>query len=169
MQQQGGGGGSQIRQLRRGQPTGATILTRWVGHYVVLKYLAGPAMPADPQDPRSLAVSEPGARSGVFHLQRFGQLGIEVCNTMGEGMLNRSPSSPGKRCSPLGAPQRRRGPREGRANEGAGSPARHARQRLRAACIRIDPSARGLEVSGFRVITGEGSPYVVDQPLRIPL
>jgi hypothetical protein len=56
---------------------------------VVVKYLAGPAMPADPQDPRSLAISEPEARSGIFHLQRFGQLGIEVCNEMEEGMLNR--------------------------------------------------------------------------------
>ena len=38
--QQGGGGGSQTRQLRRGQPTGETVLTRWVGHLAVLKYLA---------------------------------------------------------------------------------------------------------------------------------
>jgi hypothetical protein len=56
---------------------------------VVVKYLAGPAMPADPQDSRSLAVSEPEARSGIFHLQRFGQLGIEVCNETEEGMPNR--------------------------------------------------------------------------------
>jgi hypothetical protein len=56
---------------------------------VVLKYLAGPADPTNPDDPRSLAVSEPEARSGVFHFQRFGQLGIEVCNTMEDGMLNR--------------------------------------------------------------------------------
>jgi hypothetical protein len=88
MQQQGGGG-SQVRQLRRGQPTGETVLTRWVGHYVVVKYLAGPAMPADPEDPRSLAVSQPEARSGIFHLQRFGQLGIEISNEMEDGMLNR--------------------------------------------------------------------------------
>ena len=87
MQQQGGG--QQLRQLRRGQPTGETVLTRWVGHFVVVKYLAGPAMPADPQDPRSLAVAQPEARSGIFHLQRFGQLGIEVSNEMEEGMLNR--------------------------------------------------------------------------------
>ena len=87
MQQKGGD--AQMRQLRRGQPTGETVLTRWVGHLVVVKYLAGPAMPADPQDPRSLAVSEPEARSGIFHLQRFGALGIEVCNTMEEGLLNR--------------------------------------------------------------------------------
>ena len=87
MQQQGGGG--QLRQLRRGQPTGETVLTRWVGHFVVVKYLAGPAMPADPQDPRSLAVSQPEARSGIFHFQRFGQLGIEVSNEMEEGLLNR--------------------------------------------------------------------------------
>ena len=84
MQQQGGGG-RPVRQLRRGQPTGETVLTRWVGQFVVVKYLAGPAMPADPQDPRSLAVSEPEARSGIFHLQRFGQLGIEVSNEMEEG------------------------------------------------------------------------------------
>jgi hypothetical protein len=87
VQQQGGSG--QMRQLRRGQPTGETVLTRWVGHLVVLKYLAGPADPTNPDDPRSLAVSEPEARSGVFHFQRFGQLGIEVCNTMEDGMLNR--------------------------------------------------------------------------------
>jgi hypothetical protein len=86
--QQGGGG--QRRQLRRRQqPTGETVLTRWVGHFVVVKYLAGPAMPADPEDPRSLAVSEPEARSGIFHLQRFGQLGIEVSNEMEDGLLNR--------------------------------------------------------------------------------
>jgi hypothetical protein len=88
MQQQGGGG-QQLRQLRGRQPTGETVLTRWVGHFVVVKYLAGPAMPADPQDPRSLAVSEPEARSGIFHFQRFGQLGIEVSNEMEDGMLNR--------------------------------------------------------------------------------
>jgi hypothetical protein len=87
MQQQGGGG-QQMRQLRR-QPTGETVLTHWVGHLVVVKYLAGPAAPADPEDPRSLAVSQPEARSGVFHFQRFGQLGIEVSNEMEDGMLNR--------------------------------------------------------------------------------
>ena len=32
---------------------------------------------------------EPEARSGIFHLQRFGQLVIEVSNEMEEGMLNR--------------------------------------------------------------------------------
>jgi hypothetical protein len=88
MQQQGGGG-QQMRQQRRRQPTGETVVTRWVGHFVVVKYLAGPAMPADPQDPRSLTVSQPEARSGIFHLQRFGQLGIEVSNEMEDGMLNR--------------------------------------------------------------------------------
>jgi hypothetical protein len=56
---------------------------------VVVKYLAGPSDPADPNDPRSLAVGEPEARSGIFHLQRFGQLGIEVCNEMEDGLLNR--------------------------------------------------------------------------------
>jgi len=86
MQQQGGGG--RMRQLRR-QPTGETVLTRWVGHFVVVKYLAGPAIPADPEDPRSLAVEEPEARSGIFHFQRFGPLGIEVSNEMEDGILNR--------------------------------------------------------------------------------
>src|SRR5215212_354844 len=87
MQQQGGGG--QVRQQRRRQPTGETVLTHWVGHFVVVKYLAGPALPADPEDPRGLAVEQPEARSGIFHLQRFGQLGIEVSNEMEDGMLNR--------------------------------------------------------------------------------
>jgi hypothetical protein len=86
MQQRGGGGG-QMRQLRGRQPTGETVLTKWVGSLVVVKYLAGPADPADPDDPRSLAVAEPETRSGIFHLQRFGQLGIEVCNQMEDGML----------------------------------------------------------------------------------
>jgi hypothetical protein len=88
MQPRGGGGG-QMRQLRGRQPTGETVLTKWVGNLVVVKYLAGPADPADPDDPRSLAVAEPETRSGIFHLQRFGQLGIEVCNQMEDGMLNR--------------------------------------------------------------------------------
>ena len=52
---------------------------------MVVEYLAGPAMPADPQDSRSLTISEPEARSRIFHLQRFGQLGIEVCNEMEGG------------------------------------------------------------------------------------
>jgi hypothetical protein len=93
MQRQDGGGGQQLRQLlqrrQRRKAAGETVLTNWVGHLVVVKYLAGPAMPADPQDPRSLAVDEPEARSGIFHFQRFGQLGIEVCNTMEDGLLNR--------------------------------------------------------------------------------
>ena len=55
---------------------------------MVVEYLAGPAMPADPQDSRSLTISEPEARSRIFHLQRFGQLGIEVSNEMEVGMLN---------------------------------------------------------------------------------
>jgi len=84
MQQQGDGS-----QQPRRTGTGETVLTNWVGHFVVVKYLAGPADPADPNDSRSLAVDEPEARSGIFHFQRFGQLGIEVCNEMEDGMLNR--------------------------------------------------------------------------------
>jgi hypothetical protein len=81
-------GGQQLPQQRR-IGTGETVLTRWVGHLVVLKYLAGPAMPADPDDPRSLAVGELETRSGIFHLQRYGQLGIEVSNEMEDGLINR--------------------------------------------------------------------------------
>jgi hypothetical protein len=56
----------------------------------MVKYLAGPADPVDPpQDPGSLTVAQPEARSGIFHFQRFGQLGIEVSNEMEDGMLNR--------------------------------------------------------------------------------
>jgi hypothetical protein len=91
MQQQSRG--QRLRQLRpqrkRRLGTGESVLTNWVSDWVVVKYLAGPALPADPQDPRSLAVSQPEARSGIFHFQRFGQLGIEVCNEMEDGMLNR--------------------------------------------------------------------------------
>ena len=82
------GGGQQLRQQRR-IGTGETVLTSWVGYLVVLKYLAGPAMPADPDDPRSLAVGELETRSGIFHLQRYGQLGIEVSNEMEDGLINR--------------------------------------------------------------------------------
>ena len=132
MQQQGGGG-SQMRQLRCRQPTGETVLTRWVGHLVVLKYLAGPADPTNPDDPRSLAVSEPEARSGIFHFQRFGQLGIEVSNEMEDGMLNRVAFIPwGVVLSSIrGTTEAERAAgRRGEAHEGAGSRARHARQRL---------------------------------------
>jgi hypothetical protein len=78
-----------IQEHGRRVGTGQSVLTNWVGHLVVLKYLAGPAMPADPDDPRSLAVGELEARSGILHLQRFGQLGIEVSNEMEDGLLNR--------------------------------------------------------------------------------
>jgi hypothetical protein len=93
MQQQASRG-RQLRQLlprRQGgrKQTGVSVLTNWVGHLVVVKYLAGPAAPADPDDLRNLATAQPEARSGIFHFQRFGQLGIEVCNEMEEGLLNR--------------------------------------------------------------------------------
>jgi hypothetical protein len=101
-----------VRQQRHRQPTGETVLTKWVGHFVVVKYLAGPALPADPEDPRGLAVEQPEARSGIFHLQRFGQLGIEVSNEMEDGMLNRVTFIPWGRCSPSAAPRRQRGHRE---------------------------------------------------------
>jgi hypothetical protein len=125
-----------MRELRR-QPTGETVLTRWVGHLVVLKYLAGPAAPADPDDPRNLAEAEPEARSGIFHFQRFGQLGIEVSNEMGEGLLNRVTFIPwGAVLSIRGTTEeqeRESSIRREQAHPRAGSPARPARQRMRLA------------------------------------
>jgi len=73
------------RQIR----TGESVLRSWVGDLVVVKYLAGPDKPVDLDDLRNLAHAELETRSGIFHLQRFGQLGIEVCNEMEDGLLNR--------------------------------------------------------------------------------
>jgi len=80
-------GGYEWSERRVG--AGQSVLRKWAGHLVVLEYLAGPAMPADPEDPKGLAVGEPEARSSVFHLQRFGQLGVEVSNEMEDGLLDR--------------------------------------------------------------------------------
>lgn len=59
-----------------------SVLMNWLGHRVVVKYLAGPDEPADPEDEKGLARSQPEARSGVFQLHRIGQVGIEVANTL---------------------------------------------------------------------------------------
>ena len=78
-----------MQQRGRRIGTGESVLRNWVGNLVVVKYLAGPDEPVDLDDPKSLAHAELQTRSGIFHLQRFGQLGIEVCNEMEDGLLNR--------------------------------------------------------------------------------
>ena len=59
-----------------------SVLMNWLGHQVVVKYLAGPDEPADPEDEKGLARGQTEARSGVFQLHRIGQVGIEVANTL---------------------------------------------------------------------------------------
>jgi hypothetical protein len=69
MQRQGGGS-QHIRQLRR-QPTGETVLTRWVGHLVVVMYLAGPAGKAAqniPQQGLTMILSVSGVLALLFPL-----------------------------------------------------------------------------------------------------
>ena len=78
-----------MQQRGRRIGTGESVLRNWVGNLVVVKYLAGPDEPVDLDDPKSLAHAELETRSGIFHLQRFSQLGIEVCNEMEDGLLNR--------------------------------------------------------------------------------
>jgi hypothetical protein len=78
-----------MQQRGRQTRTGESVLRSWVGSLVVVKYLAGPDEPVDLDDAKSLAHGELETRSGIFHLQRFGQLGIEVCNEMEDGLLNR--------------------------------------------------------------------------------
>ncbi len=66
-----------------------SVLMSWVGHRVVVKYLSGPDEPADPGDEKGLVRGEPEARSGVFQLRRFGQIGIEVANTLEDSANDR--------------------------------------------------------------------------------
>ena len=61
-----------------------SVLMNWLGHRVVVKYLAGPSDPMDPEDGKGLAHAPLEARSGIFELHRIGQVGIEVGNTLKE-------------------------------------------------------------------------------------
>lgn len=109
-----------MQQRRIG--TGESVLRSWVGDLVVVKYLAGPDEPVDLEDPKSLAHAELETRSGIFHLQRFSQLGIEVCNEMEDGLLNRVTFLPWSSVLSID-PRHHAGGAErarGQANEGAG-------------------------------------------------
>lgn len=66
-----------------------SVIMNWLGHRVVVKYLAGPADPMDPDDEKGLARARLEVRSGVFQLHRFGQIGIEVGNTIEEAKEDR--------------------------------------------------------------------------------
>ena len=66
-----------------------SVLMSWLGHRVVVKYLSGPPEPMDPADEKSLAHGPLETRSGVFQLHRFGEVGIEVGNTIEEAKEDR--------------------------------------------------------------------------------
>ncbi len=70
--------------------TAESVLTQWVGHRVVLKYLGGPAEPFDPKDSKGLSRKDlADVRSGIFHLHRFGNLGVEVSSEMNDAQIDR--------------------------------------------------------------------------------
>lgn len=66
-----------------------SVLMEWLGHRVVIKYLAGPDEPMDPDDPKGIAHAHLETRSGVFELHRIGQIGVEVSNTIEEAKDDR--------------------------------------------------------------------------------
>ncbi len=83
--------GCKIMQTQSHQTrTVKSVLDDWVGHRVVLKYLGGPVEPFDPNDVKGLSRKEHvEVRSGIFHLQRFGHLGVEVSNDMNDALIDR--------------------------------------------------------------------------------
>ena len=92
-----------------------SVLMNWVGHRVVVKYLAGPNDPMDPDDEKGLARGSTEARSGVFQLHRFGQVGIEVGNTLEESTEDRVTLIPwGAILSVRGSTPQERGGADGR-------------------------------------------------------
>jgi hypothetical protein len=93
-----------------------SVLDDWVGHRVVLKYLGGPVEPFDPDDAKGLSRKEHvEVRSGIFHLQRFGHLGVEVSNDMNDALINRVTLIPwGALLSIRGTSPEERGGPEGR-------------------------------------------------------
>ncbi|WP_152670573.1 hypothetical protein [Rubrobacter aplysinae] len=66
-----------------------SVLMKWLGHRVVVKYLAGPEEPMDPDDKKGIAHAALEARSGVFELHRIGQVGIEVSNSVEDAAEDR--------------------------------------------------------------------------------
>ena len=99
-------------------PTQVTrsVLNDWVGHRVVVKYLGGPVEPFDPEDHKGIAREEKvEVRSGIFHLHRFGDIGLEVSNEMNEALMNRVTVIPwGAVLSVRGTSPKERGEPEGR-------------------------------------------------------
>lgn len=66
-----------------------SVLLKWVGHNVVLKYLGGPDEPIDQQDPKGLARGPLEARSGLFYLAKYGQAGLEVARGLEDARSER--------------------------------------------------------------------------------
>ena len=98
----------------RQQQTESVIMS-WLGHRVVVKYLAGPDEPMDPDDAKGLARGQLEVRSGVFELHRFGQIGIEVGNTLEEASEDRVTLIPwGAVLSVRGSTAQERGGTDGR-------------------------------------------------------
>ncbi|MGB3634149.1 MAG: hypothetical protein WA982_08925 [Rubrobacteraceae bacterium] len=87
----------------------------WLGHRVVVKYLAGPNEPMDPDDDKGIAHAPLETRSGVFELHRIGQVGIEVGNTLEERKEDRVTLIPwGAILSIRGSTPQERGGADGR-------------------------------------------------------
>lgn len=92
-----------------------SVIMNWLGHRVVVKYLAGPDEPMNPDDVKGLARGQVEARSGVFELHRFGQIGIEVGNTLEEANEDRVTLIPwGAILSIRGSTPQERGGADGR-------------------------------------------------------
>lgn len=87
----------------------------WLGHRVVIKYLAGPINPMDPDDEKGLARAPLETRSGVFQLHRIGDVGVEVGNTLEEAREDRVTLIPwGAILSVRGSTSSERGGTDGR-------------------------------------------------------
>lgn len=92
-----------------------SVLLSWLGHRVVVKYLAGPLEPMDPDDEKRLARGQLETRSGVFELHRIGEVGIEVGNTLKESREDRVTLIPwGAILSIRGSTPQERGGTDGR-------------------------------------------------------
>lgn len=92
-----------------------SVLMNWLGHRVVVKYLAGPSDPMDPNDDKGIAHAPLETRSGVFQLHRIGQVGIEVGNTIEESREDRVTLMPwGAILSIRGSTPQERGGADGR-------------------------------------------------------
>ena len=66
-----------------------SVVTKWVGHDVVLKYLGGPDEPLDKNDPKGLAHANLETRFGIFYLHKYGEAGIEISRGLEEADSDR--------------------------------------------------------------------------------